>query len=218
MFTLPVISGTVYIYDVEVIKYLREKYNIGGVLSGILPQYPQQNKFGGLPLKLSPEEALYLLETNEFEFFDDTETHLDEYKEKVDEDKPDTKNGQSSTTSNNKVELAVLSKIPKRSSAVKLKEPVNSRYAVYKYLVQKGYFVLPGLRFGCHYMAYPGDIMRYHSHYNVLGLDYDEGIDLLTMVSGGRLATSVKKCWVIGAKNPETEETEAFSIEWSGFG
>jgi len=45
----------------------------------------------------------------------------------------------------------------------------------------------PGLRFGCHYTVYPGDPLRFHSHFLATGADWDEEFDLLDIVGGGRL-------------------------------
>ena len=85
----------------------------------------------------------------------------------------------------------------------------------------------PGLRFGCQYNVYPGDALRYHSHFLATGFDWDEEIDLLTLVGGGRLGTGVKKAYLIGGVQgrtgkasddvPGTEaEVRTFCIEWSG--
>ena len=88
-------------------------------------------------------------------------------------------------------------------------------------------------------MAYPGDPLRYHSHFLANGLQWDEGFDLLDLVGGGRLGTGVKKSFVLGGLEAvgdvekvddggEGKEDEgdggdggerkvrAFSIEWAG--
>ena len=88
-------------------------------------------------------------------------------------------------------------------------------------------------------MAYPGDPLRYHSHFLANGLQWDEEFDLLDLVGGGRLGTGVKKSFVIGGleaqglKNGNGEgvaggggddgdgdggerKVRAFSIEWAG--
>ena len=58
---LPVINDRVLIFDIEDIKKLR---NVGilGILSGTLPKAPQQNIFLGIPLQLSVNETLWLIE------------------------------------------------------------------------------------------------------------------------------------------------------------
>lgn len=99
-------------------------------------------------------------------------------------------------------------------------QPEKAAYQMYKHLHEKGYFLMPGLRFGGQFLAYPGDPLRYHSHHIAIGFDWDEEFSILDIVGGGRLGTTVKKCWLVGAKDeskPE-DEYECFSIEWSGFG
>ena len=103
--------------------------------------------------------------------------------------------------------------------------PVGNSYPLFRYLHSKGFFATPGLRFGCHYTVYPGDPLRFHSHYLTTGLDWDEEFDLLDIVGGGRLGTGVKKAYLIGGEDPDalseeggdgTKAVRAFSIEWAG--
>lgn len=90
-------------------------------------------------------------------------------------------------------------------------------YAVFDTLKSRGYFLASGLRFGTHFIAYPGDPLRFHAHLIVNPIDYDEDIGLMNVVGGGRLATGVKKLLTIGSTDDE-EEVKFFSIEWAGFG
>jgi tRNA-splicing endonuclease subunit Sen34 len=100
---------------------------------------------------------------------------------------------------------------------------VPDSYPVYKHLHEQGYFMAPGLRFGCQYMAYPGDPLRFHSHFLCNGMSWDEEFDLLDLVGGGRLGTGVKKGFLIGGEEPKKESSHkgdgnvrAFCIEWGG--
>lgn len=97
---------------------------------------------------------------------------------------------------------------------------VPRQYPLFRYLHSKGYFQMPGIRFGCHYSVYPGDPLRFHSHFLATGLGWDEEFDMLDIVAGGRLGTTVKKACLIGGKDSaskgEEESTRAFSIEWAG--
>lgn len=85
----------------------------------------------------------------------------------------------------------------------------------------------PGLRFGCQYCVYPGDPLRFHSHFLAVGKGWDEEFDLMQLVGGGRLGTGVKKGFLVGGKEKRFREVDegeggsekgvrAFSIEWSG--
>lgn len=104
-------------------------------------------------------------------------------------------------------------------------------YSAFSTLRLQNYFLMPGLRFGGDFVAYPGDPLKFHSHLIVRVLLPEQKFDLLQLVSCGRLATAVKKAWLLmdqnGPKNtPETvneteekgENVRCFSIEWAGFG
>lgn len=117
------------------------------------------------------------------------------------------------------------SSLPPISSAF-VSEALPS-YPLYKDLHDQGYFLSPGLRFGCQFVAYPGDPLRFHSHFLCNGMDWDQEFDLLDLVGGGRLGTGVKKGFLIGGASGEDSESAArrdetgsevrsFCIEWGG--
>ena len=126
--------------------------------------------------------------------------------------------------------------VPNRNSLAMLYSlpAVNpSSYALFKHLHKRGYFMTPGLRFGCQFSVYPGDPLRYHSHFLAISAGWDEEIDLLHLVGGGRLGTGVKKSWMIagieeknnidegeGSKDKQridtTQSFRTFCIEWGG--
>lgn len=115
---------------------------------------------------------------------------------------------------------------------------VPKSYPLFRYLHSLRYYHMPGLRFGCHYNAYPGDPLRYHSHFAATGMGWDDEFELLDIVGGGRLATGTKKAYMIGGedvdvakrksvakegaglfsdaiKKEEERDVRAFSIEWA---
>lgn len=104
-------------------------------------------------------------------------------------------------------------------------KPQHSRYPIYRHLHRHGYFLSPGIRFGAQYVAYPGDPLRFHSHFVVNGLGWDEELSMIDIVGGGRLGTGVKKAWMVGGKDPSWKVEErsgfdgvrVFSVEWGGF-
>lgn len=71
--------------------------------------------------------------------------------------------------------------------------PPPSPNPLHASLTARGYVLTPGLRFGSQYLAYPGDPLRYHSHFLVVGRGWDEEVELGTLVGLGRLGTGVKK-------------------------
>lgn len=111
-----------------------------------------------------------------------------------------------------------------------------SSYALFAHLHSLGYFMSPGIRFGCQFSVYPGDPLRFHSHFLAVSKEWDEEIDLLDLVGGGRLGTGVKKGWLIGGserdedknyaaegreKNTDSDcngkdKVRTFCIEWGG--
>jgi tRNA-splicing endonuclease subunit Sen34 len=98
--------------------------------------------------------------------------------------------------------------------------PVPSSYPLFTHLHSHSYFITPGLRFGCDYTVYPGDPLRFHSHFLAVGYGWEEEIPLLDLVGGGRLGTGVKKGFLIGGSSPtDTDgdpEVRTFCIEWGG--
>ncbi|KAJ5312382.1 hypothetical protein PENANT_c027G05010 [Penicillium antarcticum] len=103
---------------------------------------------------------------------------------------------------------------------------VPPSYPLFAHLHSRGYFLSPGLRFGCQYTAYPGDPLRFHSHFLVVSYDWDENIDLMDLIVGGRLGTGVKKGFLIGGAKKTLDDVESeadrvdsvrtFSLEWAG--
>ncbi|KAL8812260.1 MAG: hypothetical protein Q9223_001195 [Gallowayella weberi] len=88
--------------------------------------------------------------------------------------------------------------LPSQQSSLPLPEVSASSYALFKHLHASGYYMCPGLRFGCEFSVYPGDPLRFHSHFLATSAEWDEEIDLLDLIGGGRLGTGVKKAWLIG--------------------
>lgn len=105
-------------------------------------------------------------------------------------------------------------------------------YRAYRAMKERGFFLLPGIRFGGAFVGYPNDPLRYHAHYIVHPAP---AVRLIDLVAAGRLATGVKKVWVVlrteAPEAPEEEENAdivaeltrpvaplCFSVEWAGFG
>lgn len=94
-------------------------------------------------------------------------------------------------------------------------------YPLFAHLHEQKYFITPGLRFGCDYSVYPGDPLRFHSHFLAVGHDWDEEIPLMDLVGGGRLGTGVKKGFLIGGESrpksvDDAAKVRTFCIEWGG--
>jgi tRNA-splicing endonuclease subunit Sen34 len=92
-----------------------------------------------------------------------------------------------------------------------------------RHLQLNGYYMTPGLRFGARYSVYPGDPLRFHAHYMANQYGWEEEIPILDVVEGGRLATAVKKAFLIGGEEPRQCSSSSdggivrtYSIEWAG--
>lgn len=116
---------------------------------------------------------------------------------------------------------------PVSSARYRLSTPeVPLSYPLFAHLHARGYFLSPGLRFGCQYVAYPGDPLRFHSHFLVVSAEWNQNIDLMDIINGGRLGTGVKKGFLlggpqktrdeVGSEAERVESVRAFSIEWAG--
>jgi tRNA-splicing endonuclease subunit Sen34 len=100
------------------------------------------------------------------------------------------------------------------------KVPVS--YPLFAHLNALRYFLTPGLRFGCDYTVYPGDPLRFHSHFLANGYGWEEDIPIMDIVGGGRLGTGVKKGFLLGGREDtsggatEGSPVRTFCIEWAG--
>lgn len=92
-----------------------------------------------------------------------------------------------------------------------------------RFLQNEGYYMTPGLRFGSQYSIYPGDPLRFHAHFMANEYGWDEPIPIVNIVGGGRLATAVKKAFLLGGEEPPGPHGESlsdgrvrtFSVEWA---
>ncbi|TFG05125.1 MAG: tRNA-intron lyase [Promethearchaeota archaeon] len=86
----------------------------------------------------------------------------------------------------------------------------EEKYVIYKDLREKGYIPRPGLKFGGDFVVYKKGPGLEHSPFIVQVLPHDSKISATDMVRAGRLATSVRKKFVIA--NPLT--VSYYFFEW----
>jgi tRNA-intron endonuclease len=86
----------------------------------------------------------------------------------------------------------------------------EEKFIIYKDLRERGYIPRPGLKFGADYVVYKKGPGLEHSLFMVHVLPHDSEITAIDMVRAGRLATSVRKKFVIA--NPLTKSYYFF--EW----
>ncbi len=86
----------------------------------------------------------------------------------------------------------------------------EEKYIIYNDLREKGYVPRPGLKFGADFVVYKKGPGLEHSSFIVHVLPSDSKISAIDMVRAGRLATSVRKKFVIA--NPLT--SSYYFFEW----
>ncbi|MFW9971389.1 MAG: tRNA-intron lyase [Candidatus Odinarchaeota archaeon] len=94
--------------------------------------------------------------------------------------------------------------------AKKTHHKFEEKFVIYKDLRERGYIPRPGLKFGADFVVYKKGPGLEHSLFMVQVLPHDSEISAVDMVRAGRLATSVRKKFVIA--NPLT--CSYYFFEW----
>jgi len=94
--------------------------------------------------------------------------------------------------------------------AKKMHHKFDDKYVIYQDLREKGYVPRPGLKFGADFVVYKKGPGLEHSSFIVHVQPNDSKISAIDMVRAGRLATSVRKKFVIA--NPLT--CSYYFFEW----
>lgn len=95
----------------------------------------------------------------------------------------------------------------------------RARCAIFSALWKQGMFLGIGFKFGCDFLVYPGDSLRFHSHFACTVIsDPQKLIAPLSLVSYGRLATAVKKSHLLACWDEKNQRTQFLSLEWAGMG
>ena len=83
----------------------------------------------------------------------------------------------------------------------------SNRYKIYKYFWSVGFHLTCGSKFGGDYLVYPGDPAKYHSKFIIACIDFTEKLTLKQLITYARMATSVKKTFVLAycIKNQDIE-------------
>jgi len=74
---------------------------------------------------------------------------------------------------------------------------------VFNDLWERGYYLTSGEKFGGDFLVYPGDPLKFHSHYIAVCVDGDKPLTPQYLISKGRLGTNVKKIVLLCSVNPE---------------
>ncbi|KAF9218255.1 hypothetical protein BS17DRAFT_762609 [Gyrodon lividus] len=95
----------------------------------------------------------------------------------------------------------------------------RARCGTFRDLWEQGYFMGGGIKFGGEYLVYPGDPLRYHSHFVATVIESPQAaVRPLEIVAHGRLGTGTKKAHLLCEWDEDKTSVTYYSIEWAGFG
>nr|CAG4650569.1 EOG090X0G6M [Sida crystallina] len=87
------------------------------------------------------------------------------------------------------------------------------RCLVFIDLWDKGYYLTAGEKFGGDFLVYPGDPVKFHSHYIAVCISEDEPLNSQFLISKGRLGTNVKKTVLLCSVDAEGQMMYQ-SLQW----
>jgi tRNA-intron endonuclease len=98
--------------------------------------------------------------------------------------------------------------------ARQLYEEFDEKYAVYKDLRDSGLIVAPGIKFGCDFAVYKHGPGIEHAPYMVSVKKAKSEITATEIVKAGRLATTVRKRFIIAVPDLEKERIRYLIFKW----
>jgi len=101
-----------------------------------------------------------------------------------------------------------------RGKARKIYEEFDLKYLVYKDLREHGLVVTPGIKYGSDFAVYKRGPGLEHAPYMVSVKKADDEITAMEIVKAGRLATTVRKRFIIAVPKPENDEIEYLIFKW----
>ncbi|MCW4031623.1 MAG: tRNA-intron lyase [Candidatus Bathyarchaeota archaeon] len=101
-----------------------------------------------------------------------------------------------------------------RQKAKQLYDKFDEKYSVYKNLRDSGLIVTPGIKFGCDFAVYKYGPGVEHAPYMVSVKQSDSEISATEIVKAGRLATTVRKRFIIAVPDLDAEETKYLIFKW----
>jgi tRNA-intron endonuclease len=101
-----------------------------------------------------------------------------------------------------------------RQKARQLYDEFEEKYAVYRDLRDSDLIVTPGIKFGCDFAVYKYGPGVEHAPYMVSVKKAGSEISALEIVKAGRLATTVRKRFIIAVPDLEAEKTKYLIFKW----
>lgn len=101
-----------------------------------------------------------------------------------------------------------------RRWAKRLYEEFDEKYAVYRDLRDSGLVVTPGIKFGCDFAVYKYGPGKEHAPYMVSVKKAKSDITATEIVKAGRLATTVRKRFIIAVPELEKGKIRYLIFKW----
>jgi tRNA-intron endonuclease len=101
-----------------------------------------------------------------------------------------------------------------RQKARQLYEEFDEKYTVYRDLRDSGLIVTPGIKFGCDFAVYKYGPGVEHAPYMVSVKKAGADITATEIVKAGRLATTVRKRFIIAVPDVDAEKTKYLIFKW----
>ena len=101
-----------------------------------------------------------------------------------------------------------------KQKARQLYAEFDEKYAVYRDLRTSGLIVTPGIKFGCDFAVYKYGPGVEHAPYMVSVKKAGSDISATEIVKAGRLATTVRKRFIIAVPDLDTEKTKYLIFKW----
>ena len=105
-----------------------------------------------------------------------------------------------------------FAKLKKR--AKKLYDNFDRKYAVYRDLRDQGLIVTPGIKYGCDFAVYKHGPGVDHAPYMISVKKTKDEITATDIVKAGRLATTVRKRFILAVPDLEPEGTRCLIFKW----
>jgi tRNA-intron endonuclease len=90
----------------------------------------------------------------------------------------------------------------------------DMKYIVFRDLRNKGYVVSPGIKFGCDFAVYEHGPGIDHAPYLVQVLKMDDYLTATAIVLAGRLATTVKKQFILAIPYVKDKRIDFIGFDW----
>jgi tRNA-intron endonuclease len=101
-----------------------------------------------------------------------------------------------------------------RAKTKELYDEFEEKYAVYQDMRNSSLIVLPGIKFGCDFAVYKYGPGVEHAPYMVTVKKPDSDISATEIVKNGRLATTVRKRFIIAVPDLVTKEIKYLMFKW----